>query len=75
VVSSFSFYFVRPALKTLNADEQAIEMVAWVVFEHNLHDASFPGPPDIVEQPKEIVNFRSRGGRPDGHPEGARAKR
>ncbi len=27
-----------------------------------------PDPPDIVGQPKEIVDFRSRGGGPVGHP-------
>ncbi len=31
-------------------------------------------PPDIVERPQEIVDVRSRGGGPVGHPQGVQGK-
>ncbi len=33
-----------------------------------------PDPSDIVEQPQEIVDFRSSGGGPVGHPQGVQGK-
>ncbi len=37
-------------------------------------EKAVPDAPDIVQQPMEIVGFRSRGGGPVGHPQGVRGK-